>query len=157
MTPARRHPGFTLVETVLVLLLIALVLAMAVPSLRGWSRGAKLRDAADQFAAVTQWARLAAAAEAVTLRLEIDPSGRSYRLVRVAGEAVEPVEGEFGRRCLLPEGVMLQWTGGPGAIEFHPTGRASVASVRFDADWGESIQVASRAASQSFRVVTPTP
>lgn len=156
MNLTRKRPGFTLIETVLVLLLIALVLAMAAPSLRGWSRGTKLRDAADRFAAVTQWARMQAAAEAVIHRLEIDPSGGTYRVVRVVGQVVEPVDGEFGRTISMPDGVSLQLTTNSGAIEFHPTGRVSVASVRFDADWGESVEVASRAPSQPFRMVTAT-
>jgi len=49
--------GFTLIELILVLLIISITMALAAPSLRGWSDGAKLRDAGDLFVASAKWAR----------------------------------------------------------------------------------------------------
>ena len=56
--------AFTLLELVLVLVVLSTALAVAAPSMRGWSKGSTLRDAGDQFLAVARWARSQAVAGA---------------------------------------------------------------------------------------------
>ena len=40
-----RQSGFTLLELILVMVIICTALALAAPSLNGWARGSKMRDA----------------------------------------------------------------------------------------------------------------
>src|SRR5687768_10268701 len=61
--------AFTLIELVVVLVVLTVTIAITAPSLRGWSQGAKLRDAGQQLLAATAFARSQAAATATPHRL----------------------------------------------------------------------------------------
>jgi len=52
-----RHPGFTLLELILVMVILATVMALAAPKLQSWRQGGKLRNSADEFVAATRFAR----------------------------------------------------------------------------------------------------
>ena len=149
------HRGFTLLELVVVLMLMAIVLAAAVPSLRGWNRGQRLDNAAEQFLSAARWARSEAISTAAVHRLEV--AGNIYQVLRLEGETYVPVAGEFGHDTLLPEGFYIdlvrQDESGASIIEFYPNGRLTPATVTITADWGESAIIASSAAAESFRLV----
>jgi prepilin-type N-terminal cleavage/methylation domain-containing protein len=147
--------AFTLIEMIAVLLIIALVMAMAAPALRGWSRGAKLRDAGDHFLAATRWARSAAITTPGIFRLQAAVDGSSYELLVLDGQTWSPVSGEFGRPMRLPDGYLLtvQTTGGrsANAIDFHPNGRSTPAIVRIDDPFGGSVELQSPSHAEPFR------
>src|SRR3954464_4283125 len=82
----RCHRAFTLIELILVLLIIGTVLAMASPSLRGWSRGSKIRDAGEQFLSVARYGRAQAVADARMYRLQVDAKSGTYQLLVQDGE-----------------------------------------------------------------------
>jgi prepilin-type N-terminal cleavage/methylation domain-containing protein len=155
MAHCNRHRGFTLLETVITLVLIALVLAAAAPALRGWGRGAKLRDAATQFLAVTGYARSQAAATAMTHRLLIEPDGSGYQVAILAEGQLQLARGEFGGRVSLPLGYRIEIVSATGAgIDFHPSGRTSPAVVRIRAESGESIDLVCDTPAQPFRLAS---
>jgi len=136
---------------------LALMLSMAAPALRGWGRGTKLRDSSDQLLAATRFARSAAISTATPHQLEIDPAGNAYTVTTLDAGVPVPAAGEFGRTITLPQGVRIELDrqdGGGGAIEFYPSGRATPARLRLVADWGETWQLEAQSAAEPFRLAS---
>src|SRR4051812_2843876 len=96
--------GFTLLELVLVMMIIATVLAAAAPRLTGWSRGTKLRDAGDQFLSLTKYARTQAIADCRVYRLNVDAGQGAYWLTIQQGQQFANLGSDFGRIFLVPDG-----------------------------------------------------
>jgi type II secretion system protein H len=156
-----RH-AFTLIELILVLTIISISLAVATPSLRGWGEQGRLRDAAQNFAAATTFARSRAVADAATYRVQIDPAAATYAVQAVASQQVAAVNGEFGQTTKLPDGFAIvvhaiptQATQAPpaNAIEFYPDGRTTPATVRITSKAGNVLEVASAGPAEPFAVV----
>ena len=163
------HRGFTLLELVLVLVIICTALAIAAPSLRGWSHGTYLRNAADEFVAVTRYARTQAVATGQLHRLTVE-SGQ-YQVTVQRGEEFVPVASDLGH-ALLPEGFAIELTSsgqtadngnssGIGknnsnsgtSIDFFPTGRTQPAKVSIRSGQGDVLEIECAAPSESFRVL----
>lgn len=150
------HSGFTLIELVLVMLLISITLATTVPSLKGWSRGSKLREAGDQFLAVTRYARTQAASDGRTYRLNIDPQSGGYVLSVQDGMQFVPLGNEFGRNYALPAGYMMSVTDEQNqplsVIDFFPNGRTYAAQVRIAAGPNDFVDIQCPSPAEGFRL-----
>jgi type II secretion system protein H len=75
-----RFKGFTLLELIVVMVILATVLALAGPSLRGFFGSRQLPDTAAQILALTQFARSQAISEGIIYRLNFNTSKREYWL-----------------------------------------------------------------------------
>jgi type II secretion system protein H len=161
MNRPRASSAFTLIELVLVMVVLTVLLTIAAPSLRGWSRGTKLRDASDQLLAATRFARSQAVTTGDVYRVEFDVNTSSYRVTSRDGDQFAAVPGEFGRETRLPSEVRLSVAredGGAGsAIEFHPSGRTTPARISLAADWGETFDIEATTAAEPFRLVSGAP
>lgn len=150
------HRGFTLLELVLVLVIICTALAVAAPSLRNWSHGSYVRNAADEFVAVTRYARTQAIATGQMYRLNLETG--EYHLTIQRGEEFTPVDSDLGR-ATLAEGYTIellasQQAADKGAsIDFFPTGRTQPSKVRITSNQGESLEIECAAPTESFRVL----
>ena len=164
MRTTRSHPrAFTLFELVLVMVILCIAMAVAAPSLRGWSHGARLRDSADQFLAAARFAHTKAIADCKTYRLYIDSRAGTYWVTVQDGLQFVNVGSDFGRVFEVAEGVTMQVTTGAanpaGAnagtnaeyIEFYPSGRSMPAVARFSDDMA-SIDVTCRSPAEGFRI-----
>lgn len=151
------HRGFTLLELVLVLMIVGAALAMIAPSLGGWNRGSRLRDAASDFAATARWARTQAVSTGKVHRLRVDAAAGSYWVMTQDGEEFVVDESNIGRRVTLPEGFAIELTGEQDRplehVEFDPTGTTQPARVRIVSDVGRSIIIECLSPSDRFRVV----
>src|SRR5688500_2696160 len=130
----RRQPhAFTLLELVLVLVVLSVALAAAAPSMQGWSRGSKQRDAAEQFLAVTRGARVKAAADATMHRVYVDAQAGRYWIAAQSGTEFLPLGTSLGQIYELPEGNRIEVTDPGGQrmqyIDFFPSGRTVPARV----------------------------
>lgn len=153
--------GFTLLELVLVLVIICTALAVAAPSLRGWSAGSKVRDTAEQFVAVTKWARLRAVADAATVRLKIDALAGTYQVLKQDAhdpESFQAVDSDWGKAFALPSGYSIQLSQVEGAaadaVHFFPDGRIEVATVRIRSDRGDVVEIICASPAEGFRIVS---
>lgn len=152
-----RHLGFTLLELVLVMMIVCITLAMAAPSLRGWSKGLRLRDEADAFVAVARLARTQAVTTSKPHRLVIDSAAGAYQLMVQEGDQFVALDSGFGRVFQLPDGyrielrTMQQST--DNFIPFYPTGRTQPACVRITSDVGEAVDIACASPAESFEIV----
>jgi prepilin-type N-terminal cleavage/methylation domain-containing protein len=151
-----QHRGFTLLELVLVMVVVCTALAMAAPSLSGWSRGAKLRDAADQFFAVTRYARAESASSCQVHRLYVDPSAGRYWLAAQDGQQFVELSTGLGRAVVVPDGFRINLTDAQSKtlefVEFYPTGRTTPAHFSITADNGETINYECPSPAEGFRL-----
>jgi len=151
--------GFTLIELILVLVIMATTLALVSPSLHGWNRGAELRDAGDHFMATVRYARTQAIATSQTYRLTVDSRSGTYQLTVLQGTDYVPLGNELGRQLSVPEGTKIDLSGLDGKameyMEFYPSGRTDPARIKI---WNEQtkdeIQIECPAPAAEFRFVT---
>lgn len=94
MQKRAREKGFTLIELIVVLGLLATVAAIVAPSLSRFSGGRSLQEEARRFHALTQYAANEAIAQSVLYRLWIDPEDGSYGLEPVTRPSSEDVKEE---------------------------------------------------------------
>ena len=136
MTRSRRSSSaaFTLLELILVLVIICTILAMAAPSLRGWSHGSQMRDAADQFLTIARWARATATSEAKIHRLNVDTAGGKYWVTVQQGGEFANAQSTFGRVYQMPDGIRIELTDLQNkpveSVDFFPSGRSATGRVR---------------------------
>ena len=154
--------AFTLLELVLVMMVICTALAIAAPSMRGWSRGSRLRDAGDQFLALTRWARSQAVADSRVYRLYVEPGSGRYWVAAQEGQEFLPVGSSLGQVYVLPEDLSIELTDlEPQSqrmefIEFYPTGRTWPARVRIALGPDDFLEIACDSPADEFRLLTPS-
>jgi type II secretion system protein H len=156
----RRAAAFTLLELVLVLLVITIAVGIAAPSLRGWSRGSKMRDTADQLVTLARLARTQAATTAQLHRLTLDARNNRAVIQKQDGENfIDMTEGEGGSYT-FPEGITVALTdlqGGPRQfIEFQPNGRMQTSRFRVTMDDGYETVIECATPTEGFRVLPAT-
>jgi type II secretion system protein H len=157
MRRRRTHrPAFTLLELVLVLMVIATVLAMAAPSMRGWHKGSKLKDAAAEFITLTELARTRAVSSTRVHRLTIAAgSGRCFLVVQ-NGQGFDEIRDELSGFS-LPEGYQISMSDSTGArrdsVDFFPTGRTQEARVRITSPEGETADIMCATPTEGFRAL----
>ena len=132
---ARQHArppasGFSLLEMMLVLVLVAAATLLAVSALGGGMQGMQLRSGAKDLAAQFRFARAVAISSGQPQDVVVDPQGRRW-------------QGAKGRSGNLPDGGEIVFTGaraeqfvrgpgetGKGAVRFFPDGAATGGRVR---------------------------
>jgi type II secretion system protein H len=141
--------GFTLLELVLVMVIACVLLAMIAPSFTNWSRGSQLRDAADNFVAITRYARDRAVTDRAICRLNIDPQAGTYALTMQTdnGDNFAPIQSSWGRHFELDKQMTMQLLGTDGNtpaqqyIDFYPTGRVTPMQLRITDARRETITI----------------
>ena len=91
--------GFTLMELMVVIAIVAIISALAVPSFLGWLPARRLESAASDVNTAIRVAKLSAVKENTSAILQFDVNDESY-FITVAGRTV--------RRGKMPAGVDLQ-------------------------------------------------
>ncbi len=99
--------GFTLMELILVLAVVAIVLTISSPSLRGFFASRQTADSAATVLSLTQWARSHAISQGCPCRLNIDTASGTYWLtIQKTGQYVE-LDDDLGQHFQLPEGAKI--------------------------------------------------
>jgi prepilin-type N-terminal cleavage/methylation domain-containing protein len=150
------RPGFTLIELVLVMLVMTIAIGVAVPELRGWNRGARMRDTVDQILTLARMARTEAISTAQVHRLTVDGSGRCY-VSKQEGEQFVALGESRDAVLEMPDGVKVQMTdlqgGARDFVEFYPSGRMQTARIRVTMeDGGYETVIECATSTEGFRV-----
>ncbi|HEX3358377.1 MAG TPA: prepilin-type N-terminal cleavage/methylation domain-containing protein [Tepidisphaeraceae bacterium] len=156
MKRASHNFGFTLLELVLVLAILAAVMSMAAPTLRGWRQGADLRNCAEGFVAATHWARTRAASNARVYVVVIDAQNGAFAVKIQDGQNLKDSEGEFNQPISVPQGGTIQAMNSSRAavnsIHFYPTGRVEPAVVRIADASGQTLTVECDSPADDFAI-----
>jgi prepilin-type N-terminal cleavage/methylation domain-containing protein len=146
-------PGFTLLELAVVLLIIGLVLAIAMPYFGGF-QGAELRSEARRLAGRSHYLYEEAETQKVLLRLNLDLNHSVYFVTRLdpfaARPSFMPEKGPAGGLVTMPADVRLRdvWVEGGGlfrsgivSCQFYPNGIADAAVIHLYDRRGEVITI----------------
>lgn len=123
----RRLAGFSLIELLVVVTLIAILAASVTVSIRGAQDGHALRTAADDLAGAIRFGFEESRLKSIAHHVAFTDNGASFRLEAATGDVAQPyrpVPGMAGVYRRLPSGVQI------AAVE--PTGAASMESVCTD-------------------------
>jgi type II secretory pathway pseudopilin PulG len=133
--------GFTLLELAVLLLIIGLVLAIAMPHMRGF-QGAELRSESRRLAARSHYLYEEAGAQKVLLRLNLDLNRNAYFVTRLdpwaPSPSFVPEKGPAGGVVSMSSDVRLRdaWVEGAGLFrkgiagcQFYPNGSADAAVI----------------------------
>lgn len=128
--PVMRARGFSLLELLLVMALVAGASLLAVSAFGGGMRGPQLRDAAREVASQLRFARAVAISSGEPQDVAIDPAARRW-------------QGARGRSGRLPAAATVEFIGasprqlpgaqardGIGVVRFFPDGAATGGRVR---------------------------
>ncbi len=131
----RTTSGFTLIELVLVLAIIAIALAAVAPTLGGFVRGRSPVNCAGQFVSLAHWARSQAVSDGTTYRLNLDTTGGKWWITMDNGTSFVAPATSYGTVVNLPDDVRME-SDAPKVdsnqvIEFDPSGRGDPAVVKF--------------------------
>jgi general secretion pathway protein H len=119
--------GFSIAELLVVMALLGLAVAVAVPLVSRQLERASIRSAADRFASDLRAVRMIAVSTRRTQVVQLDS-------VPGAGYSVPDARGGPPRRVALPHGIQI--VAGPAAIAFRPDGSVSGgAETIFEAAW----------------------
>lgn len=137
MKHVRRRPsGFSLLEMILVMVLIAAASLLAVAAFGGGMQGMKMRAGAKEVAAQMRFARAVAISSGQPQDVVIDPAGRRWQGARDrSGELPDVGEVVFtGARAsqFQPDGQ----NEGKGTVRFFADGSATGGRVRLVANGG---------------------
>ncbi len=123
--PARPQAGFTLLEIVVVMVIIAAAMLLGAMAVSGGIDGVRLRSSGKQVAAGLRYARAQAIATGTPQRFEIDPRAHAWSAPN-------------GRHGRIPAALDVSFTGarevqpepGVGAIVFFDDGASTGGRVR---------------------------
>jgi len=167
---------------ILVLAVLAILISIAIPSLRDFAQGQGGQDCAGQIVNLANYGRAKAISDGVVYRLNIDTAAGRFWLTRQSPDGVnfEELGDDMGQIAAVPDGVTLQWdesargqqatlaqqTGqvvtervasSTPYVDFQPSGRTDPATIIVVDRAGKSIQVACPSATETFRIVVPLP
>jgi prepilin-type N-terminal cleavage/methylation domain-containing protein len=153
--------GFTLMELVLVMLILAIVAAVSAPNLRNFIAGRRAGDTAAQIVALAQFARSQAIAEGRVYQLEIDTSSGMVSVsYRNAANEVQPAESDVGAPVRLPGTVgQLRMDSdlpvgdqGVHIAHFYPTGRVEPGSITVTDDRNQEVKIVCESPSENYHI-----
>ncbi len=123
-TDRNRPAGFTLVETMVVVVVIGIVFAIAVPNLAQTNRGRRVEAAANDLAARMNLERQRTIATRIPHRLVLLPGSHAYRTERLVNDSTWAADGDSVYR--IPAQVIWDFEAGGDPvntdIEFESRG-----------------------------------
>ncbi len=151
--------GFTLLELIMVLLILAIAVALVAPSMGNFARSHQSLETADQLVTLTRFAHTQAASEGTIYRLNLDLRARRFWLSIQDSSGDHPLATSSGQMFDLPQGVDMQCDIAPDpagkgriVIHFYPNGRTEPGTIRL-ANGRSTIQVSCPSASEPFDIV----
>jgi prepilin-type N-terminal cleavage/methylation domain-containing protein len=104
-----KTPGFTLIELILVMVIIAIAAGIVAPALATFTAGRAIDNLSRQILALAQFAQTQSISEARTYRLNFDETSRQYWLTADNGAGTfAALKGDFSTRYTAPDGLRIK-------------------------------------------------
>lgn len=159
-THTTRRRGFTLLELIAVMVIIAIAMAAVVPSLRNFGKGRQAADTAAGMLMLLRHGRAEAISEARAVRFNIDADSRTYYLTVEEDGVWQRMETSWGRRFEMPAQMRIEWNGDPlrdwQYVEMQPTGTIGDARIDLRLPSGGTYRIVCREIGQVIRVAGET-
>lgn len=149
-----RQGGFTLLEMVVVIAIVAILFFALQPNLAGMLRGSEERTALRQLVGLFNYARVEAVGKGCLVRVVYDPNDVVFRVERQSDPAVdraafEPIRVQGRSKVGIPEWLDVSQMAVAGqevhqqstTIYFYPDGRTDGASLVLADDKGRQIVI----------------
>ena len=151
--------AFTLLELILLMAILSICVALAVPTLHGFAQGRRTVNCVEQIFAMLKYSHTQAISRGVTYRLNLDPASRTYWVtVQQDDGTYQSLNEEFGRVFDAPDGVTVTWDAPqrPDGIylQFLPTGRTDQATIRVTDAAGRSTLITCDSPTEMFHIVS---
>jgi general secretion pathway protein H len=130
----RGSPGFTLIEIVVVLAILAVATALVLPSIGRGTEALRLRSETGRVAALLREARLKAVSQRRAVRVTLDRARNSFALI--AGDAEHPV-----REVALAAGLRVTVATGTESVGFSSRGMARETRWLVEASGGRRLAI----------------
>jgi type II secretion system protein H len=149
--------AFTLIELIVVLMLLALIVGLVVPSLRAFTIGRANHFAATQFLSEVRFARTQALTEGKTYRVIIEANtGEFYVAADNGGGTFEAVTADLGHRIRVADGVRIE-TDLPRRddgtyVEIQPNGLLDPGRVTFINAANATVDVTCDSVTDHYRI-----
>jgi len=147
MASIRGGRGFTLIELILVMAVLAIVLAYAAPILSDFVRGRSLREESRRFLALTRYGRSEAISSSAPMKLWIDPESGDYGIEPFSGYSVDDekkIEWKLGGELNFKIDSSATGEDGRATIVFWPDGSIdpeSLERIAIESSRGEAFEI----------------
>jgi general secretion pathway protein H len=132
--PRPGSPGFTLIEIVVVLAILAVATALVLPSIGRGSEALRLRSETGRVAALLREARLQAVSQRRATRVTLDRSRNTFALT--AGDPEHPL-----RELSMPAGLRVTVATGGESVGFSSRGLARETRWLVEASGGRRLAI----------------
>lgn len=157
MTQRHLHPGFTLIELILVMAIIGAMLAIVAPSLGRLRSQTRVADTAAQVRSMVELARARAVADGRPYRVVIDTADHECWIESLdAGGFARPTTSQ-GAKIALDESVAITSDAidqplDAFTLRAEPDGRAELVQLTLTGQDGRTLIVYARSITEPYRV-----
>lgn len=118
-----KHKGWTLIELLAVMTIIATICALVLPNLGRLLTNIKVRSTVRQVSALLNYARGQAVVHGTNYQVNYDLKEKSCWLTKKEGDTYIPLTGREGKTLFIPEDIAFKTE--VEAITFYPKGISS--------------------------------
>lgn len=151
--------GFTLIELVLVMAIIAILALALAPSLHEFGARQRSSDAATLLVSMADYARTEAISQGNVYRLNLEPAQNQVWLTYQDGGDFTEVSNDLGKRITLSPGISMRTDVAAQQdgtyVEFQPSGRTDPAHIWLTDTVGGSQEIACGSPTEQFRILPP--
>ncbi|XAM00275.1 prepilin-type N-terminal cleavage/methylation domain-containing protein [Phycisphaeraceae bacterium D3-23] len=160
MKHRRLHPGFTLIELILVLVIIGALLAVVAPSLRGLRTSTRLDDTSGQLLAMIELASHRAATEGRPYRVVIDDVEHLCWIEAQTAGGFERPTASYGNKIALDPHILIESNALDASLDLitlrvEPDGTGELVQIFVTDDEGKERVVYAPSLAEPYRISKP--
>lgn len=128
----KRSSGFTLIEILLVVLILAVIVAAAIPRFEGTFKQMQARSCAQKIYQLALFAKERAILENSDYKLKYDSDKNKIYILKKVGDQFKPLESRLGKSIQLRQSITLKWNRSSKEILFTPNGESDKVEIHLN-------------------------